>query len=334
MRHTRRVTPALLAAVAALALGACGSDGGDDEPKYDADQVQERFEDLTGVELDSSSVGGDLVSLRPQIDSRSNPGYRRYSGITIYVADGGDALESLEDRGPSRDKRRFDNVLVTSSSGADRGEEAFARTVRVLASLGKPAGQARLKPEDTLCDRAGIDPEGGDGKAGRCIDEGREVTVVNADDDLELDQVTVSDVEVATGTRLIERRFGQDDVQRATGRFLLVRYELFNTGSEPITTLRPGLVVDGKHFTEDFEAGFSVRPRGVFPLQPGAGARSVSVFDLPAAAAEDFEDGALEIPVSLSGLGSSYEYADGIGRVRLEGAGKAPRRFGTARLSN
>jgi len=334
---SRRLAPAI--AGIALLLSACGGVDPDerdaDFATYTPEEVQKRFQDLTGVELEPTVLRGDaLTALRPEIDSTDNPGYRRYSGVSVYVTGNEDALNSVEERSGARRQRRFDNVVVQGTSSGDRGEAAYARMVRVMASLGKPAGQAMLAPADTLCDRQGIDPEGGDGKAGRCVDgEQRAVTIVNSGDDLELDDATISDVEVSTGTRLRTSRFGGADTMRATGRYVVVGYELLNTGDRPITSVRPGLVIDGKHFSEDTRAGFEVRARDVFPLQPGAGGRAVAVFDLPDASADDYDEGALEFPVGLNGIGSSIDLSEEVGRVRLEGAEQGPKRFGTTRLS-
>ena len=92
-------------------------------------------------------------------------------------------------------------------------------------------------------------------------------------------------------------------------------------------------MIDGNHFTEDTRAGFEVRARDVFPLQPGAGGRAIAVFDLPDASADDYDEGALEFPVGLNGIGSSIDLSEEVGRVRLEGAEQGPKRFGSTRLS-
>ena len=177
-------------------------------------------------------------------------------------------------------------------------------------------------------------PEGGDGKAGRCVDgEQKAVTIVNGGDDLELEEATISDVEVSTGTALRTNRFGTSDTERAMGRYVVVGYKLLNTGNLPITSVRPGLVIGGKHFTEDTRASLDLRAREIFPLQPGASGRTTAAFDLPDASAGDY-DGGRGVP-GRPERDRDLDRALGLGRARAPRGrrAKGPRRFAGTRLS-
>jgi hypothetical protein len=77
------------------------------------------------------------------------------------------------------------------------------------------------------------------------------LTIANADGRLETPGKAISDVQVETGTTIVNDRFGGRQKFRAQGGFVVVTFRLENTGDEPTYARDPTLVVDGKRYSAD-----------------------------------------------------------------------------------
>lgn len=331
-----RSTIVVALAGAAWLLGGCGpldSGSDDDFAKYSAADVKKRFNEVTGARLVSSSVrssGLDILRVQPSNDRGA---YERFGSVSVLVTGDEDRRDNATQRTTGLNKV-IDNVVVQSGGTDDRARQGFRRMVGVLSSLGKPASAAKLAPEDTPCDKAGIDPEGGDGKAGSCVAEDQKtVKVVNADGRLELPGKTISGLRVGTGQTLTQREFGSTERDTSSGRYVIVSVQIENTGDEPLTSLRPGLVIDGKRYSEDVQSDVRLRDREPFPIQPGGRGRSITVFDVPGPAGQEaLSEGAVEFPAGQEGY-SSIEASTTTGRIRLDGARGLGSRIAGTRLT-
>jgi hypothetical protein len=88
-------------------------------------------------------------------------------------------LNAILRRGGLGEHKVYDNVLVEATSSDPDAAAGFRGVLWVFDSLGKPADQVKLPPEETPCERAGIDPDGGGKKEGTCKLGQQTLTVVN-----------------------------------------------------------------------------------------------------------------------------------------------------------
>jgi len=323
---------ALLALV--LALAGCG--GGDDETttgrdedfaKYSSADVQKRFKELTGGDLRRNASGSEsleTLSLPFGGSSSENDGLRdRYGGFIVLVTGNKTALEAITKRPPQGGRKVIDNVVI-EGTGSSTGAEGFERAAQIFSSLGKPASSVKLPPEETPCEKAGIDPDGGAGKEGVCKGaDQKTLTIANSDSPLKVKGRTLSGLRVKRGKIITSRRFGLIRRFRAKGGFIAASVKVANTGDEPLSSLRPNLVIDGKSYSEDDRGSIYVNNPESFPIQPGDSARVVVLFDVPVAAARKaVSKGALEI--SGDPETTSVEFSETIGRLRLKGAERGP----------
>jgi hypothetical protein len=310
----RREAAAAVGTLGVLALAGCGGDDEPAAPRFSVREVQTRVRELTGVtpERIIHSDGVTTLRLAPG-EPEDGPVGTRYAGVTIDVFDDPAEADRARRRagGPTDEK---DNVLVRGSFGD--GLEAFGRIVPVVRSLGLPASSAQLQPADVLCSRAGIDPDGGRGKYGTCLDRSQNVTVVPAEGRLRLSGVEVSRPTVRAATVLTSRRFGRVQRIRAQGVFLLVTARMQSTSTAPYLPDTPNLVVDGRRYaSDDRDSLFATDPR-LFPLdRPGARATAVFLFDVPKDAYDPTAGAALEF--ALGRDGTQIAFAPAVGRIRL-----------------
>lgn len=177
-------------------MGGCG--GGDDKKaiiergedfaKYSAAGVQKRFEELTGAELErgaSSSETLDTLSLPYSRSSSDSVVRDRYSGFIVLVTGNELALKAVTKKPPRWPQDHRQRVI--EGTGSSTGEAGFKRAVRILSSLGKPAGEVKLPPQEIPCQKAGISPEGPSGKEGVCKADQKTITIANADGALKVD---------------------------------------------------------------------------------------------------------------------------------------------------
>lgn len=322
-----------LAGLFALALSGCGggdekstTERDDDFAKHNVADVQKRFKELTGGDLRrdaSSSQTLDTLSL-PYTGSDSDSALRdRYGGFIILVTGNKSTLEAVTKKPAQGGRKIIDNVVV-EGTGSSTGQDGFKRAVQIFSSLGKPASSVKLPPEETPCEKVGIDPEGGSGKEGVCKQEQKTLTIANFDSPLKVKGRTLSGLRVRTGKILTSRRFGLIRRFRAKGGFIVASFKVANTGDEPLSSLRPNLVIDGKSYSEDDRRSFYVDNPEAYPIQPGDSNRVAVLFDVPVKAAKKaVSSGSLEI--SADPETSSVEYSSKIGRLRLKGAQRAPR---------
>ena len=57
--------------------------------------------------------------------------------------------------------------------------------------------------------------------------------------------------------------------QAGAGRFVVVEYDLENTGDRPIDYMREKLILDGKTYEADGSVSYYLNPKDPMPLQPG-----------------------------------------------------------------
>lgn len=326
---------ALVAVVAVLAtlLITGGDDGGsedvsmevdDDFAKFSGEDVQEHFEALTGAELEASGAGPTLETLSlpsgPVGDSLRN----RYGSFSVFVTGNEETLDRITNSASQGEENVYDNVVVTiASASSDVGDAGQAqRLQRIFETLGTPPEEVELPPEETPCEEVGIAPEGGGEKEGTCRFEQFTLTIANADNDLEVEDKTLSDLRLATGDLIVEPEvFGPPDRFRARGSYIATQVDIENTGNQPITSLDASLVVNGKRYSpDDSSASFALEPEeSPFPIQPGGSGTAVALFDIPKPAARAVvAKGTLEVLANEEQ--TSVEFATGLGRLRLEGA--------------
>jgi len=314
-RH-RQIVPMLVAAAVAATLTGCGGgddDGGDDFARFSAQDVQKRFEEVTGFPLQrsTSTLGTTTLSLaRPAIGDEA--ARQRYGTFQIVVATDADALERRMDTISSEQTVVVDNVLLRNGYETADGN-GFARVSRIVRSLGRPLSALKLPPEDVSCDRAGIDPDGGEGKTGTCLEGAQTVTVVPADGTLVLPNQTVSKPVVRVSRTVTSERYGSARTLRARGQFVAVRTRIENTSNGPFNQPQADLVINGRRYAPDNQ-DYLLQER--LEYQPGERATVTFLFDIPRTAEDPRTGGVLQFADSAENVGSS-DRAVAVGRLRL-----------------
>jgi hypothetical protein len=315
----------IVAALSVTVLAGCGgggddgSDGGDDFAVHSAEDVRQRFRELAGVDLEVSSSLTDSPTLTLSSTAEGTAARQRYGGFLISVSSDEETMERRRRTVSGGPSKAVENVIVTGlSSDADE----FARVSRIVESLGTPVDRVRLPPEDTPCAKQGIDPDGGTGKTGTCLEKQQTVTVVDAAGPLELPVVTVARLTQRIGRSLTTRRFGLRRTVRARGAFVAIRARIENTSDAPLTSLRPDLVINGRRYAPDTRNSFSLA-ESPFPIQPGGVETVTFLFDVPRTADDPREGGALEFSADEEPY-MSPERAGAVGRIRLRPGGSAP----------
>lgn len=338
---TARSASALLA-IAALGAGAAGCGGGDDDPKptgtrYSADQVVKQLNAVTGdpFEVDYRGATGDMVGLDTGKVRGALRLSERYGYFTISVAREDKYIDILEDGRPkervkpdasgirwvelgsrwSASKTYGRNVILRWTADTHAVDERFKRLDRVLASLGKNPDAIRrtLPAAERPCSGEGIDIAGD--TQGTCRDaDGRQLTIVNAGEDLKQAQRTVRIVSAET-VRTIRGPYRFMEPLKAKGRFVAVKVKLTNTGNQPLRGFyEPQLRIGQAFYDRDSRASSTVAERDTFPLQPGESGTAMVVFDLPTEAAAKAGQAALMV---AGGETSSVEYAESLGALRV-----------------
>lgn len=317
-----RPLSALLCFVLAGGIAACGESEEETQAKkraaerkafvrFDSRQVAEHFKRLSGAELgkEFGAQGYDVLALAEGGEDRDAV-RNRYGTFSVYVTKDPRSLDRQVAQAGS-DKLVMGNVLVESPTA----DERFERTRAIFKTLGTPPEQVRLPPEETPCERAGIDPES-DTDEGTCKVGQQTVTFANADGRLELPSATVSNLKAKGGSLIVSRRFGLTRRIPAQGGFVAVSFRLENTGDEPLGYLRPNLLVDGKRYTPDTTNQFYLQAGDPYPIQPGAFETVVFLWDIPRdAAAASLRKGAVELIAEEEP--TTVDYAVALGRIRL-----------------
>lgn len=313
----RATTCAVMAA--ALLLGACGDTGDDgggvdeDFVVYTADDVVAHVEGLTGVRLVSSS-GQGLTFLNFPTGRSADIARLRYGSFAVTVTSDRGALEAIT-QGGGPDQQALENVIVDLPGGEPEQTE---RVRRIFATLGTPLSEIRRPPEETPCEEARIDPGGGQGREGTCRLDQQTLQIVNAGSELDLPAVRLSDLRVDSGTVLTTRGILGDRFE-ASGGYVGIEVDVENTGSAPVDSLRPSVVIDGRRYSEDPEGSFRYQSDTPYPIQPGDRASVRFLFDITdEAAGRALDEGTFELVADEEG--SSVDFALGIARIRLGGA--------------
>lgn len=311
----------IVALVGATAITGCGGSGGDDGgggdfARYSAEDVQQRFRELAGVELEVRRGIGDSTSLSlPTGQGDEDLARTRLGGVDITVAETQEALERRREISVgSGESAIVGNVLLRSAFRDQSG--GFARALRIVRTLGRPASSARLPPEDVACEEAGIDPDGGDTKTGTCLDGQQIVTVVGPRDTLELPSATVTRATQRVSRELVDRRYGTTRRTRAQGQFVTIRARVENTTDAPLDRLPADLVINGRRYASDDRNAYSLREPGSFPIQPGGTTTLSFLFDIPRTADDPGTGGALQFSADPR-VTSTPDRAAAVGRIRL-----------------
>ena len=317
----------------AVLLAGCGDDAEKQPAGVEPGAFSLRFEKLTGLRLDASETPTWVRYNSLQGSTSTRLGaftiylLKQERGRDVLIAGGGDetpekgaggAFYTSTGSGFSAAKEYGENIIVKTQVDDRRPDEEFERLDRaVRAAIADDPNL--IAPADRDCAGAGIDPA--EGKEGSCRLGEKGVTVVDAGSELEVPVLKAKLVGVTLATELPARN-RYDQPEPARGRFVIVKYALENTGDEPITSLRPSLIVDEKTFTESPKAykltDYSDSP---FPLQPGETQEILTAFDVPdEAATAATERGQLQLPAERYEDGGSLNDRSKVGRIRLAGA--------------
>lgn len=309
----------MVALVAATAITGCGGsdeDGGGEFARYSAQDVQQRFKELAGVDLEIRGSISDTTSLSlPSGPGDEDLARARLGGVDITVAETEEALERRREiSAGSGESTVVGNVLVRSAFRDER--EGYARALRIVRSLGRPASSVRLPPEDVPCEKAGIDPDGGDTKTGVCLDGQQVVAIAGAEETLRLPTATVSRTAQRVTRTLVDRRYGTTRRTRARGQFVVVRVRVENTADDPLGRLPADLVINGRRYAPDEANAYTLQRERPFPIQPGGTQTLTYLFDIPRTADDPGTGGALQFSTDPR-LASSPDRAATVGRIRL-----------------
>jgi hypothetical protein len=320
-------------------LVACGSNGGN---RFTAQEVAARFAQLTGdrlvVDPAAATHGGATVLSLSQGQADATIQQNRYGTFSIYVLDNDQerSLYTLDPRGSAvrRDPRSgiywqqlsdsppswqaskpYRNVVLQWQAGDTRRTDArWNRLDAALTSLGHPASQVRLAPEDTPCAHRSIDPERG--PTGTCKLGAQTLTVVNRGQRLTLAGYTVTGVRASIARVLTSRALHSR--ARARGRFVEIAFRVTNHGTDELGDITPTLVVGKRRYNVDQRHQFFVQGDNPFPIQSGERATVRVVYDVPPTIARQVRSiGGLVVIGDSTSAAATIDGASTIGRVRL-----------------
>jgi hypothetical protein len=328
----------------ALLLAACGGGtdsktsarSGDQLKGPSADQVASQFARVSGATLEK--VGGEtpdwtLLHL-PQGADR----YEQYGIFSLYVvktergrkillSPNGKALQREGDvywnqasSGSYSVTKQFgENVFLTWPAGDERKLDDRFRALAAAVQAAVTGKTANVKPEEQQCQAVGIDPAKGP-KEGTCRLEAMKLTVVNGKSRLQT-PVLAAQIKGVTTTNQLQPDSEFMDPKRAKGRFVVVEYDLENTGDRPIDYLREMLIVDGKTFEADGSVSFYLNPDDPTPMQPGMKGTVKAAFDVPADVAGRVREGVFALPAArYDESANSLDDEAAQGRIRLADA--------------
>jgi hypothetical protein len=325
----------------ALALVACGDDD-KGPPPFTAQQVAAAFGQATGDRLVSDAGAGERGIVVLTLDTSAAEAtiqQQRYGTFSIYVVGEGDAStiygRDLEGRPiePTRDgiywrqagsapaswqaAKRYRNVILQWQAGEQQRLDArFQRLDAALSSLLRQ--RVRLPPADTPCAQRGIDPSGRLGR-GACKLGAQTVVVTDRGHRLRLPGYGLSRLRVSVARDVAAPRLGQRT--RARGRFVILRFRVFNHGRAALDRIAPTLAVGDRRYEPDAQAQFLLQERSPFPLPAGLGATVAVAFEVPPVTARQaLRRGALLVAGDPSGVAATVESAPLVGWVRLRRA--------------
>lgn len=336
----------IVAVVSGGLLAGCGgksSDNGSDLDGPTASEVSDRFSKNTGIRLSGKeSAGVDSWTLLG-VDGTDH--FDRFGAFSLYVVKDKSGLDILLrpsdgtgeltfnsqgyafNASKSGDSysvvQRFgDNIVLIWQAGEKPELEDSFRRLSTAVKAAATGDASEIPASQRDCAASGIDPEAG--KEGTCRVGDREVTVVDSGSELTT-PVLKARLRSVRDTPRIEPSTSYGRAITARGRYLIVTYELTNTGDKPIDGIEPQLVVNEKTYavarSVDYELyGDAGRP---FPLQPGDTATIHTAFDVaPAVVDAARERGALVLPAEADDYGYlSVDNGAAEGRIRLAGSG-------------
>jgi hypothetical protein len=338
-----RIAAAALAAMALL-LAACGggtdsktSAGSGDQLKGpSADQVASQFGRVSGATLEK--VGGETPDWTLLHLPQGTDRYEQYGVFSLYVVktergrkillspngkplqkEGNVYWNQASSGGYSVTQQFGDNVILTWQAGEERKLDDRFRGLAAAVQAAVTGKTANIKPEEQQCQAVGIDPAKGP-KEGTCRLEAMKLTVVNGKSRLQT-PVLAAQVKSVTTTDQIQPDSEFLDPKRAKGRFVVVEYDLENTGDRPIDYLREKLIVDGKTYEADGSVSFYLNPDDPMPVQPGMSGTVKTAFDVPADVAGRVREGVFALPAArYDETSNSLDDDAAQGRIRLADA--------------
>jgi Domain of unknown function (DUF4352) len=338
-----RIAAAGLAAMALL-LAACGggtdsktsSGSGDKLKGPSADQVASQFGRVAGTSLEK--LGAETPDWTLLHLPKNTDRYEQYGVFSLYVVKTergrkilmspngkplqreGNVYWNQSESGSYSVTQQFgENVILTWQAGEERKLDDRFRGLAAAVQAAVTGKTANVKPEEQQCQAVGIDPAKGP-KEGTCRLEAMKLTVVNGSSRLQT-PVLAAQIKGVTTTDQIQPDSEFLDPKRAKGRFVVVEYDLENTGDRPIDYLREMLIVDGKTYEADSGVSYYLNPDDPMPLQPGMSATVKTAFDLPADAAARVREGVFALPAARYDESSNSLDDDAAqGRIRLADA--------------
>jgi hypothetical protein len=311
-------------AVIALALAGCGGKGDDGNAVQlkgpSADKVAAGFGKASGAPLvreGADTPDWTLLSLPKGTDR-----YDQYGVFSVYVVKtkhGRDILLSNHGKPLQREGNLYwdqgdsggysvtqqfgDNVLLVWQAGDERKIDDKYKGLAHAVQAAVDGKTTAIPTAEQQCQQAGIDPAKGP-KEGSCRLGAMKLTVVNGTSKLQT-PVLAARVKGVSTTAQITPESEFLDPKRARGRFVVIDYELENTGDQPIEYVREKFILDGKTYSADDKVSFDLNPKNPLPLQPGMSATIHTAFDVPPDAADRAREGALALPAARFDQGSS-----------------------------
>jgi Domain of unknown function (DUF4352) len=339
-----RIAAAALAAMALL-LAACGggtdskTSAGDPLQGPSADQLASQFGRVAGTALvkeGQDTPDWTLLSLPKGTDR-----YEQYGVFSLYVVktdrgrkillsnngkpvqrEGNLYWQQAESGGYSVTQQFGSNVILTWQAGDERKLDDRFRGLASAVQAAVSGKTNTVAPEEQQCQAVGIDPAKGP-KEGTCRLEAMKLTVVNGASRLQT-PVLAAQIKSVTTTDQIQPDSEFLDPKRAKGRFVVVEYDLENTGDRPIDYLREKLIVDGKTYEADGSVSYYLNPKDPMPVQPGMSAAVKTAFDMPADVADRVREGVFALPAARYDESSnSLDDEAAQGRIRLADAPQA-----------
>ena len=338
-----RIVAAALAATALLLAGCGGgtdsktsSGSGDQLKGPSADQVAAQFGRVSGAALvkeGADTPDWTLLSLPKGTDR-----YEQYGVFSLYVvktergrqillSDNGKPLQregnlywnQAESGGYSVTQQFGSNVILTWQAGDERKLDDRFRGLVSAVQAAVSGKTANVAPEEQQCQAVGIDPAKGP-KEGTCRLEAMKLTVVNGDSRLQT-PVLAAQIKSVTTTGQIQPDSEFLDPKQARGRFVVVEYDLENTGDRPIDYLREKLILDGRTYEADNSVSFYLNRDDPMPLQPGMSGTVKTAFDVPADVADRVREGVFALPAArFDESSNSLDDEAAQGRIRLADA--------------
>jgi hypothetical protein len=359
----RLLTLLALGVVAGALLTGCGGGsggGGSDLAGPSASEFGQRFDKVTGIQLvNEARTDNDSWAVFALPDGTDH--FDRFGAFSIYIVkdkDARDRLMSVDDKGGDRLDTKAsgyafrrnessdsysvlqqfgENIVLVWQAGDKQQVDASYGRLTAAIEAASTGDESKVPASQRDCAQSGIDPDSG--KEGTCRVGDREITVVDSGSELTTPVLKAHVTSVADSAQIKSSlEYGTDNTAR--GRFLIVTYELTNSGNSPIEDLEPMLTVDGKTYSNDHHVEYDLYPEDEkpLPLQPGDSTTIKTAFDVSPEVVDAARDhGALVLPAEADDSG--YLSVDGgaaEGRIRLAGADGASTSpdYGEARPSS